>query len=159
MALSIARRAVLNSPCQISLECGIAWHLLLVAFFCRDPATRFEAVKVLGDYPCQDGLWNVKSFLILALKSQDVEIANASEGSSTEQWHRLWRREYVFEDGGNRIVFRYQARSDAAGIWETVEEVTDIPEESGTTTWRRRPITCFGALTMGDLVTHQVGAV
>ncbi|PLB54892.1 hypothetical protein P170DRAFT_460887 [Aspergillus steynii IBT 23096] len=157
IALQIAQRKVSNSHCYISLECGIAWHLLLVAFFCRDPLTRDEAVQILKDYPCQDGLWNVQSLYILALKSQDVERANAVEGTSTEQWHRLWRREYVFEDGGNRIVFRYQDRSDATGHWQTVEEVAEIAGGADDINWIRRPLTGFGALTMGDLVTHQTG--
>ncbi|KAL4893572.1 hypothetical protein BDV59DRAFT_207683 [Aspergillus ambiguus] len=157
IALNIAKRKVPNPPCHISLECGIAWHLLLVAFFCRDPLTRDEAVQMLRDYPCQDGLWNVQSLYILALKSQDVERANAVEGTSTEQWQRLWRREYVFEDGGNRIVFRYQDKPDATGDWQTVEEVAEIARGTGTINWIRRPLTGFGALTMGDLVTHQAG--
>lgn len=156
-ALKIAKWKAHNSPCHISLECGIAWHLLLVAFFCRDPLTRDEAVQMLRDYPCQDGLWNAQSLYILALKSQDVERTNAVEGTSTEQWQRLWRREYVFEEGGNQIVFRYQDRHGATGDWQTVEEVAKIAGPTDTIYWRRRPLTGFGALTMGDLVTHQAG--
>lgn len=154
IALKIAKQNIANSPSHISLECGIAWHLLLVAFFCRDPLARDEAVQMLRDYPCQDGLWNVRSLYILALKSQDVERTNAVEGTSTEQWQRLWRREYVFEEGGDRIVFRYQDRSDATGDWQTVEEVAEIGEEADIN-WTRRPLTGFGALTMGDLVSNQ----
>ncbi|KAJ5100414.1 hypothetical protein N7456_006466 [Penicillium angulare] len=152
IALSIAKQKIPNFPCHISLECGIAWHLLLIAFFCRDPLTRDEAVQTLKDYPCHDGLWNVQSLYILALKSQDVERANAIDGTSTEQWHRLWRREYVFEDGGNRIVFRYQDRSDDTGDWQTVEGFADVSEGTDAIAWIRRPLSGFGALIMGDLV-------
>lgn len=157
IATNIARQKAPNLPCHISLECGIAWHLLLIAFFCRDPLTRDEAVQTLKDYPCQDGLWNVKALYILALKSQHVERINALEGTSTEQWQRLWRREYVFEDGGNRVVFRYQDRTDATGYWQTVEEVSQVAGDTDTIIWTRRPLTSFGALTMGDLVTHGSG--
>ncbi|OQE41767.1 hypothetical protein PENCOP_c004G03149 [Penicillium coprophilum] len=155
IALKIAKQKVSNFPCHISLECGIAWHLLLIAFFCRDPLTRDEAVQMLRDYPCQDGLWNVQSLYILASKSQDVERTNAVEGTSTEQWQRLWRREYVFEDGGSRIVFRYQDRPDATGDWQMVEEFTEVTGEIDTIIWMRRPLTGFGALTIGDLATDQ----
>lgn len=156
IALKTAEQKVSNFPCHISLECAIAWHLLLIAFFCRDPLTREESVQMLSDYPCQDGLWNVQSLYILALKSQDVERKNATEGTSTEQWQRLWRREYVFEDGGNRVVFRYQDRDDDTGDWRTVEEFT-VASEIDTIIWTRRPLTGFGALTMGDLVPQQTG--
>ena len=155
IALGIAKREVPNISHHISLECGIAWHLLLIAFFCRDPLTRDEAVQMLKDYPCQDGLWNVRALYILALKTQHVERLNAVEGTSKEQWQRLWRREYVFEDGGNGIVFRYQEKSDVTGFWQMVEEVTQVQGKINTMIWTRRPLTGFGALTMGDLVTHQ----
>ncbi|KAJ6021289.1 hypothetical protein N7540_006793 [Penicillium herquei] len=152
VALRIAKENVSNPACQISLECGIAWHLLLLAFFCRDPITRDEAVQILREYPCQDGLWNIESLYTLALKSQTVERINAVEGTSTEQWRRLWRREYVFEDGGNRVVFRYQDKHEATGKWQMVEEVAEVGGNSGAVDWVRRPLTGFGALMMGDLV-------
>lgn len=151
VALRIAQQRGSNPACQISLECGISWHLLLVAFFCRDPLTRDEAVQMLREYPCQDGLWNVQSLYTLALKSQAVERTNAVEGTSTEQWRRLWRREYVFEDGGNRIVFRYQDK-DETGAWQMVEEVAEVGEDFHVVLWTRRAVTGFGALMMGDLV-------
>ncbi|KAL4960734.1 Zn(II)2Cys6 transcription factor [Aspergillus stella-maris] len=162
MALNIAKRQVLNQkpnphqPHNISLECNIAWHILQIAFFCRDPITRMEAVHMLRDYPCQDGLWNVRSLYILALKSQDVERVNALEGTSKEQWERLWRREYVFEDGGERVVFRYQDKHDDTGAWETVEEVAEVGSQAlevESVVWMRRPLTGFGALVLGDLIT------
>ncbi len=152
VALRIAKQKASTPACQISLECGIAWHLLLLAFFSRDPITREEAVQMLREYPCQDGLWNVQSLYTLALKSQAVERTNAVEGTSTEQWRRLWRREYVFEDGGNRIVFRYQDKHDATGKWQMVEEVAEVGGNWDAVNWVRRPLTGFGALMMGDLV-------
>lgn len=155
IALDFAKRKVPNISHHISLECGIAWHLLLIAFFCRDPLTRDEAVQMLKDYPCQDGLWNVRALYILAMRTQHVERLNAVEGTSKEQWQRLWRREYVFEDGGNQIVFRYQEKSEATEFWQMVEEVTEVEGEIDTMIWTRRPLTGFGALTMGDLVAHQ----
>ncbi|CAI7637487.1 unnamed protein product [Penicillium bialowiezense] len=157
IALDNARHQIANLSCHISLECGIAWHLLLIAFFCRDQLTRDEALQMLKVYPCQDGLWNVQALYLLALRTQHVERLNAVEGTSKEQWQRLWRREYVFEDGGNRIVFRYQEKSDATGSWQMVEEVAQVAGETDSIIWTRRPLTGFGALTMGDLVTHEPG--
>ncbi|KAJ5714488.1 uncharacterized protein N7483_011669 [Penicillium malachiteum] len=151
VALRIAKQNASNPACQISLECGIAWHLLLLAFFCRDPITRDEAVQMLREYACQDGLWSIQALYTLALKSQTVERINAVEGTSTEQWRRLWHREYVSE-GGNRVVFRYQDKNEATGKWQIVEEVAEVGRNSDAVDWVRRPLTGFGALMMGDLV-------
>ncbi|KAJ5171293.1 uncharacterized protein N7500_004076 [Penicillium coprophilum] len=46
-------------------------------------------------------------------------------------------------------------RPDATGDWQMVEEVTEVTGEIDTIIWMRRPLTGFGALTIGDLVTDQ----
>jgi hypothetical protein len=136
---------------QLSLQCDMAWHLLVISFFCRDPLTRDEAVWMLRDYPGQDGLWNTRALYHLAERNRTMELRNASEGSFEEQWKRLWRREFLFEDGGDRIVFRFMDKDDTTGEWSKVEEVAEIGYGSLQVKWKRQPITGSGGFLAGEL--------
>ncbi|OTB05177.1 hypothetical protein M426DRAFT_140438 [Hypoxylon sp. CI-4A] len=151
IALRIAAQDTNNPAYQVSLQCGLSWRLLVMSLFCRDPLVRDEAVWMLRDYPGQDGLWNTRSLYHLALRNRHVERLNASEGSSEEQWQRLWRREFIFEDGGDRIVFRYVDKDEVTGEWNLIEEATELPEESDEVHWQRQPLTGSGGLLMVDL--------
>lgn len=151
IALRTARDALKNPAGQLSLQCGVACHLLLVAFFCRDPLVRDEAIWMLKDYPAQDGIWNVRSLYVLALRNRVVERLNATEGTTEEQWRRLWRREYLFEDGGDRIVFCFLDKDQVSGEWVLVEETADVEGNLEDVQWQRRPPTSSGRLLMGDL--------
>ncbi|CAM1507654.1 Fc.00g072950.m01.CDS01 [Cosmosporella sp. VM-42] len=152
MALHIAKRDIKNPAQQLSLQCGLSWRLLLVAFFCRDPLVRDRAAWMLKDYPGEDGLWTTRSLYILAQKSNTIERINATEGTPTEQWHRLWRREYLFEEGGDRAVFCYLARNEETGQWELVEETAGVLGGSEEVIWVRRPLTGAGKLLLGDAI-------
>lgn len=136
---------------QLSLQCDMAWHLLVISFFCRDPLTRDEAVWMLRDYPGQDGLWNTRALYHLAERNRTMELRNASEGSFEEQWKRLWRREFLFEDGGDRIVFRFMDKDDTTGEWSKVEEVAEVGYGFLEVKWKRQPITGSGGFLAGEL--------
>lgn len=147
IALRTAKRNIKNPAHQLSLQCGLAWRLLIVAFFCRDPLARDEAVWMLKDYPGQDGLWNTRSLHALALRNHLVEQKNV-EGTPGEQWQRLWRREFIFEDGGDRIIFRYQDKDEITGEWQLVEDAAEIRGDSEEFHWQRQPLTGSDGLLM-----------
>ena len=152
VALRMTGRSATSPVHQMSLQCGIAWHLLIMALFCRDPLTRDEAVWTLKDYPGQDGFWNTRSLYVLASRNREVERLNAVEGTAAEQWQRLWRREFVFEDGGDHVVFRYMAKNEAAGTWHLVEDTAEIRADSEEVSWSRHaPVGGSGGLLMVDL--------
>ncbi|KAH6891515.1 hypothetical protein B0T10DRAFT_313501 [Thelonectria olida] len=150
-ALRTARREIKNPAHQLSLQCGLSWYLLTTALFCRDPLVRDEAVSMLKDYPGQDGLWSSRSLYYLALRNRAVERMNAAEGTPMEQWQRLWRRDFVFEEGGDCILFRYLEKDEATGKWELVEETAKVPGKSEDIDWKRQPLTGSGGMLMGDL--------
>ncbi|KAI1389239.1 uncharacterized protein F4822DRAFT_437552 [Hypoxylon trugodes] len=151
VALRIAKREIKNPAHQFSLQCGLAFNLLITSFFCRDPLTRDQAVWMLREYPAQDGLWNTRSLYLLALRNRDVEKSNTVEGTPMEQLQRLWRREFVFEDGGDRILFRYYDKDKVTGEWELIEEVVEVREDAEDIHWKRQPLTGSGGLLMKDL--------
>lgn len=144
-----------NPAHQLSLQGSLAWHLLSVALFCRDAATRDEAVRMLRGYGGQDGLWDTRSLYVLARRNRDVERMNAlAGGTAGEQWRRLWRREFVFEDGGRGIVLRYLELDGEMGEeWRLVEEVARVgAAEHEEVRWVRRDVTASkSGLLMGDL--------
>ncbi|KAK8071496.1 hypothetical protein PG997_011699 [Apiospora hydei] len=116
-----------NPAHQMSLQCKLSYYVMIVGFFCREPAVRDQAIAILADYPGQDGLWDARALHATALKSRVIERDNAVDGGTPdEQWRRLVRREFVFEDGGDRILFRFLARDEASGEWKLVEEVADV---------------------------------
>lgn len=152
IALRRANLEISNPAHRLSLGCGLAMHLLMVAFFCRDPLARDEAAWMLRDHPGQDGLWSTRSLCALALRSRAVERENAAPGDEpAEQWRRLMRRESVFEDGGDRIVFRYLERDAATGEWVLVEEAAEVRGDPEDVCWVRQRLTGSGGPLMLDL--------
>lgn len=152
-ALRVAKQQSMNPAHQLSLQSGLALHLLSVALHCRDPLVRDQAVWILKDYPGQDGLWSTHSLYAIALRNRAVEQINAVEGTPTEQLHRLWRREFVFEDGGDRILFRYMDKDEAANTWQLVEEVGSIHGEAGDVNWKRQPLSGSGRPLVADIMS------
>ncbi|KAH9894552.1 hypothetical protein F4778DRAFT_279397 [Xylariomycetidae sp. FL2044] len=142
-----------NLAHHLSLQSSLGCHLLLVAFFCRDALVREQAIGILRDYPAQDGLWNTQALYILALRNRQVEKANAAEGTPAEQWSRLLRREFVFDDGGERIVFRYVVKNDQNGTWELIKDTAELRGASEDVHWQRQPLTRSGRLLVGDIIT------
>lgn len=151
IALRTAKQAVKNPAHQLSLQCELAGHLLRVALVCRDPLARDQAMWMLRDYPGRDGRWNAPSLYAMALRNRDVERETAAEGTPTEQWQRLWHREHIFEDGGDRVIFRYIEKNAATGIWQMVEEAADVLVEfENGSHWVRQPLTGSGKLLMRE---------
>ncbi|KAH7139979.1 hypothetical protein B0J13DRAFT_558735 [Dactylonectria estremocensis] len=157
LALRTAKRQITGPAQQLSLQCGVSSYLLMLAFFCRDSLARHEAVLMLKDYPGQDGLLDSHSLYLLAARNLAVERLNATDDSVKEQWQRLLRREFVFEDGGDRIVFRYVEKHTATGEWGLVEETTDVSERSDEATWKRRPLSAPGGLLMMEQISQEQG--
>ncbi|KAK7532366.1 uncharacterized protein J3D65DRAFT_647766 [Phyllosticta citribraziliensis] len=151
MALRAAADIAHNPARALSLQCSLAWNLLMIALFCRDPPTRDDTVALLRDYPGQDGLWNTRALHAVALRNRAVERANAFEGTPTEQWQRLWRRELLFEDGGERILLRFLEKDATTGKWECVEEAAEVRPETEVVRWERQPLTGSGGLFMVDI--------
>ncbi|KAG6359447.1 hypothetical protein INS49_012968 [Diaporthe citri] len=137
----------------LSFHCEVSWYLFVISIFCRDPLVRDEALCKLRDYPGHDGLWDARSLYALARRNRDVELANSVEGTPLQQWRRLWRREYVFEDGGARIIFRYLEKDAPTGEWQLVEEAAEIWADSDDVRWERQPLTDEGRLLMGTTVS------
>ncbi|KAI2614677.1 uncharacterized protein GGS25DRAFT_527696 [Hypoxylon fragiforme] len=163
-ALHTARHEVAgkrNPALSLALQCGLSWRLLVVALFCRDARTRDEAVRMLGEYPGQDGLWDTRALYVLARRNREVVERGEGEGTREEQWGRLLRREFVFEEGGERVVLRYLDR-DGDGGWRLVEEVAEMGgggegEGEGEVKWTRRPLTGSGGPLVVDLYAAQDG--
>ncbi|GKT47242.1 putative transcriptional regulatory protein [Colletotrichum spaethianum] len=154
IALRTTNNEVRRNPAHnLSLQRGLAWYLLIVSLFSRDPVIRDEAVWMLRDYPGQDGLWNTRALYALALRNRHIERVNAVEGTPEEQWRRLWRREFLFEDGGDRVVLRYLVKDESTGAWHLVEELAEIQGEGDAVQWTPRPITGHGGLLVIDLYT------
>lgn len=154
LALRAARGGSDEPPAhQLSFHCDLAWNVFVITIFCRDPLVRDEALCRLRDYPGHDGLWDVRALYTLARRNRDVELANSVEGTPLQQWWRLWRREYVFEDAGGRVVFRHLERDASTGEWQLVEEAAEIRADSDDVRWERQPLTGDGKLLMGSLVT------
>jgi hypothetical protein len=136
--LRTAKRQSKNPAHHLSLQCVLVMHLLTVALHCRDALVREQAVWMLRDYPGQDGLFNTHAMYAIGVKNRHVESINASEGTPEEQLRRLWRREFIFEDGGDRVVFRYMDKDEVAQTWHLVEEVADVQSDIGNMDWTRR---------------------
>ncbi|GKT59293.1 C6 zinc finger domain-containing protein [Colletotrichum tofieldiae] len=154
VALRTAKEETEKNPAHhLSLQRGLAWHLLITSLFSRDPVVRDEAVWMLRDYPGQDGLWNTRALYALALRNRQIERWNAVDGTPEEQWRRLWRREFIFEDGGDRVVLRYRGKDKSTGTWHLIEETAEIRAEGEAVQWTRQPITRHSGLLLIDLFT------
>jgi hypothetical protein len=137
---------------HLSLDGGVLMHLTFVSFFCRDPLVRETAIRLLEEYPHQNGLWDSNAHLALALRNRGIERVNASEGTRLEQWLRLWRREHIFENAGKRVVLRFMDRNAETGKWELVEEYTDMRENVEDMVWRRQPLSGKGRFMVANIL-------
>lgn len=152
ISLRTAKRDLKSPAQQLSLQCSLALHLFLISLFCRDALLRDEATRMLKDYPGQDGIWNARSLYVLALKNRSVERINASEGTLLEQWRRLLRREYLFEEGGQRIVFCFLDRDSVTGEWGLVEQIAEVKGDLDAVQWHSRPLSAAGKPLLGDMM-------
>jgi hypothetical protein len=154
LALRIARGNMGSLAQHLSLQCDLTLHLFLVTLFCRDALVREQAMWLLRDYPGRDGLWSTHALLTLALKNKEVERLNTVDGTPQEQWSRLWRREYLFENCGQRVVFCYLRRNDDESGWGLVEDVADVDKDPQKVVWKQRPLTNDGRLLMMNVITN-----
>ncbi|KAF4993175.1 hypothetical protein FGRMN_6660 [Fusarium graminum] len=152
ISIRIARRDLRNPAQRLSLQCNLSMYLFLTSLFCRDPLLRDEATWMLKDYPGQDGIWNTRSLYLLALRNRTLERRNASEGTALEQWHRLLRREYLFEQGGDRIVLCFLDKDPISGEWRLVEETAEVKGDVEAVQWQRRPLSAAGKPLFSDVL-------
>jgi hypothetical protein len=152
ISLRTVKRDLKNPAQRLSLQCNLSVYLFLISLFCRDPVLRDEATWMLKDYPSQDGIWNARSLYLLALKNRAVERINASEGTALEQWHRLLRREYLFEEGGDRVVLCFLDKDAGTGEWRLVEETAEVKGDLQAVQWQRRPLSAGGKPLLGDVM-------
>ncbi|KAF4450460.1 hypothetical protein F53441_6459 [Fusarium austroafricanum] len=153
ISIRTAKRDLKKPAQQLSLQCNMAAYLFLISLFCRDPLVRDEAAWMLKDYPGQDGIWNARSLYVLARRNRMVERINACEGTLLEQWHRLLRREYLFEEGGDRVVLCFLDKDIATGQWNLVEETAEIKGDLDAVEWKRRPLSADGRPLLGDVLS------
>jgi hypothetical protein len=153
IAVRAARREAESPAHQLFLHNDVAWRLTIVAMFCRDPITREQALWMLQEYPGHNGLWNIRSLYVLALRNRAVENANVLEGTLEEQWWRLARREYAFEEGGDKIIFRYMEKDLFNGEWALVEDTADIGGDTDDIHWVRQGLSVEGKLLMTALMS------
>ncbi|KAF9871980.1 C6 zinc finger domain-containing protein [Colletotrichum karsti] len=138
----------IQSPANLfSMEFGIAWQLTIVAMTCRDPLVRESATRILEKYPRREGLWDSQAFLAVLVKNRELERDNAKEGTASEQWRRLCRREFIFEDAGETIIFRSLKKNDVTGEWDLVEERADFKGDVEGLVWKQRPLSGPGWIT------------
>ncbi|KAM3509780.1 hypothetical protein MY11210_006183 [Beauveria gryllotalpidicola] len=127
--------------CGFAMDSGWTWPLFVAAFGCRDAAVRADAVRILGAYPIRNALRDSRLYRAIALRSEQIERAVASEGDENKQWVRLRRREVLFEDFGASVVLRSVQKDPRTGVWEPVEEIADFHvRPDGHLNWRRQPI-------------------
>ncbi|KAL2758395.1 hypothetical protein ACRALDRAFT_1075011 [Sodiomyces alcalophilus JCM 7366] len=140
---------------RTGVDGGVTWPLGLASLYCRDPLVREEAIRVLRQYPRRNGLWDTRLFAAVAERNRDLERANAAEGTGQEQWGRLWRREYIFEEAGSRIVFRFLEKDEVSGQWVVAEEAADLTADLEVTQWKRRPLSGKGRYLMSNILPQN----
>jgi hypothetical protein len=133
---------------HFSMQSSLLWRLLFVSLICRDAATRDRARRILQQYPHREGLWDSRAFLAVAERSRTIEMENALEGSPEEQWRRLCRRAFRFEDAGCQVVLRSVRKVNK--VWEVIEEVADLRQlnyrSCSNLDWKRMPLTWSGLI-------------
>lgn len=152
MAISRSRQALSNPAHHLSLQSTISWKVFHIGMFCRDALTRDRAILILREYPGHDGLVNTRTLYVSALKNRLVEHDNMIEGTVDEQWVRLWRREIVFEEAGERVRFRYLEKDKITGVWRPVDALAKVAENPEDTVWERRVVDEPGKTIMEDLL-------
>lgn len=143
--LRMSQKDFMSSAHHVSLEGGLTWQLSMVSLQCREPLVREDAIRILTEYPRWHGLWDGRGFQAIAARNRRIEKTNMANGTPVQQWRRLWRREYIFEDAGNRVLFRFMDRDPVQeDKWVLVEEVADLTEGTDEIVWRRQPLTGSG---------------
>ncbi|KAM0274864.1 hypothetical protein ACHAQH_007789 [Verticillium albo-atrum] len=137
---------------RVSLDGGITWQLSLVALYCRDPLVREDAIRIMERYPRREGLWDTRIFVAVAERNRMIEKMNAMHGTPDEQWVRLWRREFIFEDAGNRILMRYMYWDEARGAWDLIEEAGEMKSGTDEVVWQRQPMTGKTRFMLSNLI-------
>ncbi|OHW99288.1 C6 zinc finger domain-containing protein [Colletotrichum incanum] len=132
-----------------SMGFGLAWQLTIVAMTCRDPLVRENSTRILETYPRREGLWDSVAFLAVLQKNRELEAENSKEGTPAEQWRRLCRREFIFEDAGETIIFRSLKKNKATGMWDLVEEAAEFKGEVEGLEWKTRPLSGPGFMMSG----------
>ncbi|GKT95356.1 C6 zinc finger domain-containing protein [Colletotrichum tofieldiae] len=132
-----------------SMEFGLAWQLTIVAMTCRDPLVRENSTRILETYPRREGLWDSVAFLAVLQKNRELEAENSKEGTPAEQWRRLCRREFIFEDAGETIIFRSLKKNKATRMWDLVEEAAEFKGEVEGLEWKTRPLSGTGFIMSG----------
>ncbi|KAK2055203.1 C6 zinc finger domain-containing protein [Colletotrichum caudatum] len=143
------QKGIRSAAHVFSMDFGLAWQLTVVAMTCRDPLVRENSARILEAHPRREGLWDSVAFLAVLRRNRELEAENAREGTPAEQWRRLCRREFVFEDAGETIVFRSLRKGGAAGEWELVEEAAEFRGEADGLVWRTRPLSGPGFMMSG----------
>jgi hypothetical protein len=158
LLLRAQNQAAKGPASKFTMHTGLTWILIFVALNCRDAIVRENAMRILDTYPRREGLWNSRSFFEIARRNREIESDNIRDGgTATEQWHRLCRRVFLFEDAGARIVFRFMGRGSRADPWELVEEVAEWDGAKlvgGGLEWRRRPLTGRGLILQWGRTSH-----
>ncbi|CRK12321.1 hypothetical protein BN1723_009695 [Verticillium longisporum] len=137
---------------RVSLDGGITWQLSIVALYCRDPLVREDAIRIMERYPRREGLWDTRIFVAVAQRNRMIEKMNAEHGTPQQQWLRLWRREFLLEDAGNRILMRHMAWDEARGGWELIEEAGEIDPATAEAVWTRQPMTGKKRFMLSNLI-------
>ncbi|KAJ6442381.1 C6 zinc finger domain-containingprotein [Purpureocillium lavendulum] len=136
--------------CGFAMDSGWTWPLFVSAFGCRDPAVRADAIRILGQFPIRNALRDSRIFRAIALKNNEVEATVMTEGSESEQWLRLRRRELVFEDFGTSIIYRSTQKNPETGTWELIEENAGFHvRPDGMLDWHRVPISDSASILSG----------
>ncbi|KAK2060210.1 hypothetical protein LY76DRAFT_682888 [Colletotrichum caudatum] len=92
-----------------SMDNGPTWPLLVTACRCRDAKLRQEATELLGKFNRRDGIWDSRTFHVLAQRYRENQIENLLlAGVEDEKGSPLWRRELRFCRDGNVSGTRFK---------------------------------------------------
>ncbi|KAL8349124.1 hypothetical protein RB598_004805 [Gaeumannomyces tritici] len=108
---------------NFTMDYGPTLGLYRTALACRDPAVRERAIRLLEEYPQRDGFLDSRALVAAMRLSQEVEAENAVEGTTEEQWARLKRRRYVFDERLPILTFTCVRRDWHAGRWVTRDHI------------------------------------
>ncbi|KAI8279169.1 hypothetical protein K4K56_012846 [Colletotrichum sp. SAR 10_98] len=106
---------------MFTMDTGPTWPIFMAGTRCRDPEVRSEAIRLLHENPRRDGLWDSRIFYAMTFRNRMLEVSNAQEGSSEEQWWRLQHRSGCIDEHG-RLIARAMEKNPQTGEWEFGEE-------------------------------------
>lgn len=127
---------------KFTMHSTVMWHLLFIALNCRDITVRERAIGTLGACSRRDCFWDSSAFLAIAQRNRDIESENTQDGTPAQQWRRLCRRVFLFEEcidteTGVTLVLRAMRLSSHSSTWEYTEEFAPL-DGSADVVWRRR---------------------